>query len=164
VFIDEAVQLGVSLSHARGRLDDCLRLPAILQRISSTAFTDGLSTLLVAGMPRPAYGVQARSLPPHWHAGTVVVPIRWTTDPATEELPPLDANLELGPSPDDACQLALRGIYRPPRAAFDAMIDRAILYAAARSTGCGLLAGLASTLAPEGNVTNRLRTPVSGAV
>jgi hypothetical protein len=63
-------------------------------------------------------------------------------------MPPLDANLELGPSADGGTQLALRGSYRLPADPHGPDIDRQLLRAVAGMTSHLFLTLMAAALDP----------------
>jgi hypothetical protein len=165
VFVDESVLMPIHLADARDCLANYFDHSPAVQTACSAAFQHGLT--LVAPRPTPplARGIVARWTPPYWRGGVAVAPIRWSmTTNVADDLPPLDANLELGPSQNGAPELALRGSYRLPMAALGATVDQTTLDTVARTTCRVFLFSVAAALdanfvAPE-EFRNRADSPV----
>lgn len=148
------------LADARSCLANYFDYSPAVQAASSAAFQHGLTlatqTQAPTPTPRLAPGIVARWTQPYWRGAVAVAPIRWSmTTNVGDDLPPLDANLELGPSRHGAPELALRGSYRLPTAAFAARVDPTTLDAVARTTCRVFLSSVAAALdanfvAPEG--------------
>jgi hypothetical protein len=85
-----------------------------------------------------------------------VLALRWeATGPGSQLFPVLDADMSLTPAGEDFTRLSLAGVYRPPFAALDAGLDRAVFHKVADATARSLLARVADVLAPPGACQHR---------
>ena len=149
MFITQGVPVALSLDQAQLRLDHVLRGPAFLT-MSTAAFASGIGHLHSCGLDVGLPPIDVAVLPRHQRGAIAVYPMRWRTSPANPDaVPPLDANLELGPAMTGAPELSLIGSYRPDMSAsIGRDADPAVL-AAAEATVTSLLRQLKAAIEPQ---------------
>jgi hypothetical protein len=72
--------------------------------------------------------------PPVTFATKVSVPLAWQLAGAKALLPAMDADLEIAPLGEGACQLAMSARYEPPLRALGRALDQAVLHRVAEAT------------------------------
>ena len=139
VFVEQVVPLPVPVAAARDRLPELCRGGG-LQDAAAGAFRDGRTLLCRAGCTVLVDQVTVRSLSAYRRGPSLIVPVRWVaTGPGRDLCPPLDADLELDPTPGGACRLLLCGCYRAPVGQLDGALGWVLLQRVTHATTHGFL-------------------------
>ena len=146
------VLLDLSFPAAAARLADLGR-GGLLTGASEGAYGGGLTGLVRVGPQSDVKGmsklVNVHSLGVVTRGEFAVLALRWeATGPGSQLFPVLDADMSLTPAGEDFTRLSLAGVYRPPFAALDAGLDRAVFHKVADATVRSLLARVADVLGP----------------
>lgn len=138
MFVREGSRLEV------GFADACAGLAAVAQGgwlldASQAAYGDGVTGVTKVGPPG-VWPELSKLVMIHVgdvtvHAGSASLPLRWeATGPGSGLFPALDADITVTPDGDEATELILTGVYRPPLGKLGALLDHAILSRVASAT------------------------------
>ena len=91
---------------------------------------------------------------------SAVLTLRWqAAGPGGRLFPVLDADIWLTSAWEHSARLSLAGVYRPPLAALDAGLDKAVFYRVADATARSLLARVADIVVRPGTGPRPYREP-----
>jgi hypothetical protein len=135
VFVREELRLDVGFAAAWSSLTR-LTSGGWLLNASQAAYDDGFTGVVKVGPAKgPSKLVRVHVGDAVRHGDTTRLAVRWeATGPGSALFPALDADLILTPAGEQATDLILDGVYRPPLGLLGATVDRAILNRVATAT------------------------------